>query len=109
MISAAPASAALTLRGCREAHDAGDRAREATERNDAEIEARRLAQLSPGIPAHLIPDGVTPVTAMLQAAHDARPRRATMLDEALRGQSMVFHPIRDEADWTVGGGNGDAA
>src|SRR5215213_6874778 len=41
------------------------------------------AQLWGGLPAESLPVGVAPAAAMLQAAQDARPRRASVLEEAL--------------------------
>jgi hypothetical protein len=43
----------------------------------------------------LIPDGVAPAAAMLQAAKDAGPRRRSVLDHALadRDGEIEFHSL----------------
>jgi hypothetical protein len=69
------------------------------ERNPAtaELEELRRAQLRGGVSADMVPAGVLPATAMLQAVRDAQPRRRTPLEEALGGGGLVYHPIeRDD-------------
>jgi hypothetical protein len=52
------------------------------------------AQLSGGVPAALIPEGVRPAAAMLQAAHDGLPRRLTPLQEALSNSGeLTYHRL----------------
>ncbi|HLM23225.1 MAG TPA: hypothetical protein VK390_17100, partial [Propionibacteriaceae bacterium] len=63
------------------------------ERQAVERDRAWRAQLGGGIPAYAIPDGVAPAAAMLQAAVDARPRRTSVLQEALAGEALTFHPI----------------
>jgi hypothetical protein len=63
------------------------------ERQAVERDRAWRAQLGGGIPANAIPDGVAPAAAMLQAAVDARPRRTSVLQEALAGEALTFHPI----------------
>jgi hypothetical protein len=63
------------------------------ERQAVERDRAWRAQLGGGIPAYAIPDGVAPAAAMLQAAVDARPRRTSVLEEALAGEALTFHPI----------------
>jgi hypothetical protein len=66
-----------------ERRESAARQHEAAERQAIELDQRWRAQLPGGVPASLIPEGVRPAAAMLQAAHDARPRRLTPLQEAL--------------------------
>jgi hypothetical protein len=80
--------------------DAEQWQREAVERHDAELEELRRAQLRGGVSADMVPAGVLPATAMLQAVRDAQPRRRTPLEEALGGGGLVYHPIeRDDESW----------
>jgi hypothetical protein len=74
------------------------RKREEAERQAAERDREWRAQLHRGIPAGLIPEGVAPAAAMLQAAHDARPRRRSMLEDALDGSGTVFHSYGPDGD-----------
>ena len=74
------------------------RARAAAERNDAAIEARRLAQLIPGTPWHEIPEGVTAAEMWAQREKDARPRRESVLDHALSGGGIILHPLGPDSD-----------
>ena len=63
------------------------------ERQAVERDRAWRAQIGGGIPAYAIPDGVAPAAAMLHAAVDARPRRTSVLQEALAGEALTFHPI----------------
>src|SRR5215212_8599145 len=74
-----------------ERREAEVRHREAAQLHEAEAEARRVARIPRGIPVDRMPPGVAPAAAMLQAAQDARPRRRTLLEESLAGDSMTFH------------------
>ena len=74
------------------------RKREEAERQAAERDREWRAQLHRGIPAGLIPEGVAPAAAMLQAAHDARPRRRSMLEDALDGSGTVFDSYGPDGD-----------
>ena len=69
------------------------------ERQAVELDQQRRAQIWRGVPAALLPADVHPATVMLQAVQDARPRRQSMLQEALAGESLTFHsfgPVPDE-------------
>ncbi|HET6755942.1 MAG TPA: hypothetical protein VFH23_18535 [Jiangellaceae bacterium] len=76
------------------------RQREAQQRHEEEL-AEQAANnpVRGGVPADLIPDGVSPAAAMLQAAKDAEPRRRSVLEEALTNDSgLVYHPISDREE-----------
>lgn len=82
-----------------ERREAESKAREhaaAVELQAIETERQFRAGLYQGISAHAVPGEVTPAAAMLQAVHDARPRRRSLLDEALSQSSLVFHPLNSE-------------
>jgi hypothetical protein len=57
-----------------------------------------VAQLHGGVPWDRIPADVLPATAMLQNAHDAQPRRMSVLQEALGQSSRTFHPMHNVPD-----------
>jgi hypothetical protein len=76
--------------------EAAARKREALEREAVERDRAMRAQLWQGLPAEHLPEGVAPAAAMLQAAADARPRRMSVLEEALAGGGITFHPIGPE-------------
>jgi hypothetical protein len=79
--------------------DAEQRQREAQERNEAQL-AELAAVNAPrrGVSADLIPEGVTPTAALLQAAKDDQPRRRSVLEEALdNDDALTYHPIREES------------
>ena len=84
------------------AEDRENEARKARMREEAEqraIEADQhwRALLSPGIPWYEIPPGATAAEVWAQAEHAARPRRRSLLEDALEGTgSMEYHPLRDE-------------
>jgi hypothetical protein len=61
------------------------------EQQSIEQDQRFRAQLSGGVPWYEVPPGVAPAAAMLQAAHDAQPKRLTPLQEQLAGETMVYH------------------
>jgi hypothetical protein len=63
------------------------------------IEADRLwrASLPRGVPLSGIPDGATYGDVVRQAELEALPRRRSLLEESLGGDTMVFHPIQGEA------------
>lgn len=81
-----------------ERSDAAARAQEAAARNDAANEARRLASIRPGVPAGLVPPGVLPVVAMTAAERDNRPRRQSVLQDALSNSGTTFYPIGTDPD-----------
>jgi hypothetical protein len=72
--------------------------RAAAERVAVEQDRRRRASIWGGVPADAVPPGVAPAAAMLQAAVDSRPRRRSVLEDALAGEGATFHPIRHDAD-----------
>ena len=83
----------------RERQEAEARGREAAARYDAETEARRVASIRLGIPAHLLREGVLPVTALVQALHDERPHRQSVLQHALENSGeFTIHPIHIDPD-----------
>jgi hypothetical protein len=70
------------------------------ERAAVEADELRLAQIYKGVPADAVPVGVHPSTAMLQAAHDAQPRRQSLMEEAFSNSGeTTFHPMPDGDDW----------
>jgi hypothetical protein len=80
--------------------------RAAAEAHRHEVLERQAAQFAEqaaanrvwaGIPADLIPDGVTPAAAMLEAGKTARPRRQSVLEHALANDDgFVYHPLEGE-------------
>ena len=81
--------------------------RKAADQRAIEADQEFRSRLWAGLPAEALPVGVAPAAAMLQASRDAQPRRRTLLDEALAGGTLAFHPIEDADDnWVVGGGDG---
>ena len=81
-----------------------DEARKARHRADAErraVESDRQwrAQLPAGIPAEAVPAGMT--AAELMTSNDPMgrsPRRESVLDHALGGGGIVFHPLDPDGD-----------
>ena len=74
------------------------RRREVVARNDAEVEARRLASTRPG---WTLPAGMSVAEAIAAAEYAEHgysgPRRRTPVEDALDPDGgLVFHPIRDE-------------
>ena len=78
------------------------RRREAIARNEQRAIAayeQQRASIWTGLAADSLPVGVAPAAAMLQAAHDAEPRRQTPLEAALSNNSeMTYHSIRTMSD-----------
>ena len=77
------------------------RQREVAERQEREaIEADRVRRASiwGGISALDLPPGVAPATVMLQAAHDAQPRRTSVLEDALSNEGTTFHSFGPTPD-----------
>jgi hypothetical protein len=62
------------------------------EQEAVEADRIRLASIWKGLPADQLPVGVAAGDAMLQAAKDAQPKRRSLLDDALAGET-VFHPL----------------
>jgi len=69
---------------------------EEAERAAVEQDRQRRASIWGGIPADMIPVGVSPAQAMALAEKDARPRRRSVLEDSLSNSGTVFHPIRHE-------------
>jgi hypothetical protein len=56
------------------------------------------AGLPGGVPASLVPEGVTAGQLMMLADPDRQSgRRQSVLDHALSGGGIIFHPIREDA------------
>jgi hypothetical protein len=75
---------------------AEERRREVAERQERQaIEADRLwrSRLSGGVPASMIPEGATYAALVRQAELDALPKRTSVLEEALGGGGVVYHPL----------------
>jgi hypothetical protein len=54
----------------------------------------RRAAIWQGIPADDLPPGVAPASVMLQASKDARPKRTSVVQEALAGsETLTYHPL----------------
>jgi hypothetical protein len=76
-----------------EASEARRRAvREEQERKAIEADRAFRAALPKGLPWYATPDGVSPAEAWRAAELAAQPRRAGVLEEALSGESMTYHP-----------------
>lgn len=59
----------------------------------------QAANVWAGVPVDRISVGMTAIEAMLQAtAADRPPRRRSMLEEALGGESMTYHSIQSMPD-----------
>jgi hypothetical protein len=59
----------------------------------------RRAQIWQGIPADDLPPGVAPAAVMLQASKDARPKRTSVLQEALAGsETLTYRPLPASAE-----------
>ena len=79
--------------------EAAARRHDLREREAEDRDRAMRAQLWGGLPAESLPVGVAPAAAMLQAAQDARPRRASVLEEALaNGGGFTFHSLAPEGD-----------
>jgi hypothetical protein len=63
------------------------------EQEAVEADRERRARIWKGLRADL---GPHPATAMLAAAKAAQPRRVTPLQEALSGETLVYHSMQDE-------------
>jgi hypothetical protein len=59
-----------------------------------------VAGLRRGVPWYQIPEGLLPVQAMTQAAHDETPRRRSLVEDFLDrpDDQVVYHPIRGDED-----------
>jgi hypothetical protein len=57
------------------------------------------SELWGGLPAERLPIGVLPAAVMLQAAQDARPKRLSVLQEALANDSgLTYHSLAPASD-----------
>jgi hypothetical protein len=72
--------------------------RRLAEQEVVEADERRRALIWKGVPASALPDGAAPASVMLQAAQDSRPKRRTVLQDALDGGVSVYHPIHQQAE-----------
>jgi hypothetical protein len=65
----------------------------AAEKAAVEADERRRAQIWRGLPSEFLPVGASPASVMLAADREARPKRTTPLQEALSGESLIYHPL----------------
>jgi hypothetical protein len=85
----------------REARAAAEvRARELAEQNDAWHAEQYRLNARPGVPAHLIPEGVSAAAAMVQAGKDAEPQTVPSDTEWMFGEvdTMVYQPFPQEGE-----------
>jgi hypothetical protein len=82
----------------RERAESVARQREITAHNDAKLEGQRLSQLPPGIPWYEVPVGLTAAEAMMASDpdRDKRPRRTSVLEDALAGGETVMHILEPQ-------------
>jgi hypothetical protein len=92
----ARADARQLLTEQREAEARGREKAAELERQAVEQDRQRRVSIWGGIPADMIPVGVSPAQAMVLAEKDARPRRRSVLEDSLSNSGTVFHPIRHE-------------
>jgi hypothetical protein len=80
------------------------RRQEVVKRNEQraiEADQQWRSRLWPGLPADLIPAGVSAASAMLTAARDAQPKRLTPLQEALANSGspeLTYHSLPSTSD-----------
>ena len=94
----ARADARMLIAEQREAEARGREKAAELERQAVELDQQRRAQIWGGIPADLIPVGVSPAQVMVAAEKDARPRRRSVLEDSLSNSGTVFHPIQHDKD-----------
>jgi hypothetical protein len=63
------------------------------ERRAIEDDRLRRAQIWRGVPVEALPVGVSAGDAMAAAARESLPKRQSQLEEALSGESMVYHRL----------------
>jgi hypothetical protein len=81
-------------------HDAARLFGEKREHEVRQAALRRLAQIWKGVPADAMPPGASPASVMLQATKDSRPKRTSVLQDALDGGGTVMHTFNGESeDW----------
>jgi hypothetical protein len=74
--------------------------RRLAEQQAVEDDQRRRAQIWKGVPADAMPPGASPASVMLQATKDSRPKRTSVLQDALDGGGTVMHTFNGESeDW----------
>jgi hypothetical protein len=93
----ARADARMLIAEQREAEARGREKAAELERQAVEQDQQRRAQIW-GIPADMIPVGVSAAQAMVAAEKDARPRRRSVLEDSLSNSGTVFHPIRSDEE-----------
>ena len=94
----ARADARMLIAEQREAEARGREKAAELERQAIEADQLRRAQIWKGLPSDQLPVGAHPAAAMLAAAQDARPRRTSVLQEALAGESLTFHSFGSTPD-----------
>jgi hypothetical protein len=73
--------------------------RRLAEQEAVEADERRRAQIWKGVPASALPDGVSPVQVMTAAIRDQRPKRTSVLEEALSNSGgLTYHPLPPTED-----------
>jgi hypothetical protein len=73
--------------------------RRLAEHEAVEADERRRAQIWKGVPASALPDGVSPVQVMTAAIRDQRPKRTSVLEEALSNSGgLTYHPLPPTED-----------
>src|SRR5215212_2804637 len=79
--------------------EAAARKREAAEREAEEQDRVRRSQIWKGVPASAFPDGVSAASVMVAALRDSRPRRESVLQEALSNSGgITFHSLAPTGD-----------
>jgi hypothetical protein len=92
--SIARADARRLIAERREAEARAAQKREAVEQAAVERDQKFRAQLWGGVRADHMPPGASPAAVMLQADKDARPRRQSVLQEALSNSGgLTYHPL----------------
>jgi hypothetical protein len=87
------------LTECRQDEIRRREAAEAAERQAVEADRVRRASIWGGVPATAIPEGVSAASAMFAADRDARPRRQSVLEEALSNSGgYTFHSLGPEGE-----------
>jgi hypothetical protein len=83
-------------------HRAGEvRRREVMGRSERQAQAKDRefrSRLWQGVPADMIPDGMTAAQYMMAGDPDLVPRRKSAVAEFLDGDEMVLHPIYEPAE-----------
>jgi len=78
---------------------AAARRHERLEREAEERDRERRAQIWQGVPAASFPDGVSATSVLLQAVRDSRPKRESVLQEALSNSGgFTYHSLAPAGD-----------